>query len=384
MSNGNTKYKKTYNLKATIFSIIFLAIIVVVTVYLLLNADNFLQVIVCLFLLAFIFIGLISIIIGIIKAKIQIAKENKYVKDTNPYIYYRELPNNFGIGVTTLLIDSTIENYKDIVAVILDLCARKYIKLIKQNDKYIIQILKPVDDNLLSNEKYILTLITNKNIKNIDYKEWYKYCMQDGINLGLYYHKEINIDNGFINPQEIAKKKIRQHVSISVIVGIIIAILSLFGMDMIELIKYGLFEFITTIMYKYISTFIITFILTYVVLIVPFYFIILFAGIKNIMKKVKNTNYKDIIENNLPKTEKGIEELHKLYSLKAFINDFGNFVDKKADEVVIWDRYLSYAQVFGLTKEIMSSGYKELVENASFQIDNIDNINLNNIEVNSN
>ena len=49
--------------------------------------------------------------------------------------------------------------------------------------------------------------------------------------------------------------------------------------------------------------------------------------------------------------------------------------------MVLWDRYLSYAQVFGLTKELMDSGYKELVENASFIIDNIENINMQNIEV---
>ena len=60
----------------------------------------------------------------------------------NPYIYFRELPNNFGIGVTSLLFDSTLENEKDIVAVILDLCARKYLSLEYHGDKYTIHMLE--------------------------------------------------------------------------------------------------------------------------------------------------------------------------------------------------------------------------------------------------
>ncbi|MBQ4030920.1 MAG: DUF2207 domain-containing protein, partial [Bacilli bacterium] len=79
------------------------------------------------------------------------------------------------------------------------------------------------------------------------------------------------------------------------------------------------------------------------------------------------------------RTEVGIEELFKLQSFKAFLKDFGHFVDKRVDEVVLWDRYLAYAQLFGLTKEIMNTGYKQLVSNSSFDIDDIDNIHFNNI-----
>ena len=68
-------------------------------------------------------------------------------------------------------------------------------------------------------------------------------------------------------------------------------------------------------------------------------------------------------------------------SFKAFIRDFGRFADKYPEEIVLWDRYLSYAQVFGLTKEIMQCGYSKLVKNSSFQIDSIDNISFDNIEV---
>ena len=81
----------------------------------------------------------------------------------NPYIYFRELPNNFGIGVTSLLFDSTLENEKDIVAVILDLCARKYLSLEYHGDKYTIHMLEKNPTNLLSNESYIFYALKRNN-----------------------------------------------------------------------------------------------------------------------------------------------------------------------------------------------------------------------------
>ena len=36
-----------------------------------------------------------------------------------------------------------------------------------------------------------------------------------------------------------------------------------------------------------------------------------------------------------------------------------------------------------MTDEILKTGYKQLIENSSFKIDNIDNINLQNLKVNT-
>ena len=253
------------------------------------------------------------------------------------------------------------------LAIILDLCARKYLNLIKQNDKYIIKVLKNIDKDLLSNEKYIMSLILSNDIKNINYQEWYNYCMQDGIDLNLYYHKDIHIKNNPPLTKDKVKQRRKIHLIISITISILVLSISLLNDNIFESIIYGLLSFVTI----------------YILLIVPFYFINVFTGLKNIGKQVRDINYKNIMDNNLKKTKKGIEELQKLYSFKAFISDFGNFVDRKAEEVILWDRYLSYAQVFGLTKEIMKSGYKELINNSSFQIDDIDNISLYNIEINS-
>lgn len=378
--NKETKYKKTYNLTATIISIIITIVFLVILIYAfnyVINAPitetGFFQTkmakVFPLFIICFFFIfivsGLIGSISGIIKGRKIIIKENKYIKKMNPYLYYRELPNSFGIGVTTLLFDSTIENYKDIVAVILDLCARKYLHLIKQNDKYIIKVLKGIDNNLLNNEKYIMSLILNNNIKNLNYKKWFDYCMQDGIDLGLYYHGDAKINAKPLLAQDIMKKRKRTHFLISLISAILVFLLFSYTDNLITAIGYGIFWFV----------------LSYVVLIIPFYLLNVFTGIVNIAKQTSHINYQNAMNNKLTRTKKGIEELQKLYSFKEFIKDLGHFVDKKPDEVILWDRYLSYAQVFGLTKEIMNYGYNQIIDNSSFQIDTIDNINLYNIEV---
>ena len=317
-------------------------------------------------LLCIIISSIIGSITGRIKGKKFIDKENKKINKTNPYIYYRELPNNYGIGVTSLLFDSKIENYKDIIAVILDLCAKKYISLIKENDKYYIQILKGSDDELLSNEKYILNLLISHNIKNINYREWYDYCVQDGVNLGIYYHEEKQretINDGLVTRKE-AKRFNKIHRDISLFIGLVRFVLGLIEGHILGGALWAL----------------IWFIVSYVVLIVPFYIIFVFTGVVNMGKMQKKVAYDKVLNNHLIRTDKGMIELQKLISFKNFLSDFGNFVDKHIEEVVLWDRYLSYAQVFGLTKEIMKSGYNQLINNSSFQIDDIDNITIYNIE----
>ncbi len=362
--NEETKYQKTGSVKLTIkILLIYIAVQVVLFVCMLNNPIvlNFLIIINVFFI-----IYCIYVLSGALKGKRQINKEDKYLRKINPYIYFRETPNSFGIGVTTLLMDSTIENYKDIVAVILDLCAKKYLNLEKQGDKYIIRVLKGIDDSLLSNEKYILSLVLNNDIKNINYKEWFNYCMQDGINLGLYTHtvQKNKVNNPVLSRQE----RIKKDNKIKLILSLILPSLVFIATFSINLVL-GIFSSL------------ILFGISYLVLTIIFNIKLFFREMFKEAKYYRNQNYVNQLNNKLTKTDKGVNELHKLYSFKAFIKDFGNFVDKKPEEVVLWDRYLSYAQVFGLTKEIMASGYKELIDNSSFHIDSIDNISFSNIEV---
>ena len=79
-------------------------------------------------------------------------------------------------------------------------------------------------------------------------------------------------------------------------------------------------------------------------------------------------SYNDEMSNNLKRTDKGLEEYYKLKSFANFLDDF----------------YLSYAQVFGLTEKIMKTGYNKLINNSSFNIDDINNVTLSNIYLDNN
>ena len=360
--NRETKYQKTGSVKLTIG--IVLIYIAVQAILFVCNLNNSIALTFLAVSNVFFVIYCVYVLSGVLKGKRIVSKENKYLKKTNPYIYFRELPNFFGIGVTTLLMDSTIENQKDIVAVILDLCAKKYLNLEKQGDKYIIKVLKGIDDSLLSNEKYILSLVLNNSVKNISYKEWFNYCMKDGIDLGLYTHTaQINkVNNPVLSRQERIKKDNR----VKLILSFILPCLS--------------FSFSSNLILAIFSS-LILFGISYLVLTMVFNIKLFFGEMFKLARYHKNQNYVNQLNNKLTKTDIGVKELHNLFCFKAFFKDFGHFVDKYPEEVLLWDRYLSYAQVFGLTKEIMTSGYKELIDNSSFHIDSIDNINLYNIEV---
>ncbi len=321
----------------------------------------------------FIILRSTSKLAGVEEGKKVIYKEDNIVKKTNPYIYYRELPNDYGIGVISLLVDSKLENYKDIIAVILDLCAKKYLFLEKIDNKYYIKVLKGIDNKLLSNERYILGLIISNNLKNINYQEWYSYCLQDGIDLGLYYHadRELTDLKNEVKPKP--TKLWKKYVKVGSFIGFIFIIfLMLFNLQYTDTAHNVLFSLFVIFLYFVFFFF------------SSIYALFLSKILNTIMKKndyQRSKFYNMTLNNHLNRTYKGVKELQKLLSFKNFLMDFGNIVSKSHEEVVLWDRYLSYAVVFNLTKDIMKTGYKQLIENSSFQIDDIDNITINNIEI---
>lgn len=313
--------------------------------------------------------GNISFLFGQIIAKINMKRINRKIEKQNKYLYYRELPNHFGIGVNTLLIDSKIENEKDIVAVILDLCAKKYLKLFKLENKYFIQVLNYQNGQLLENEKYIMQYISQNKVKDINYNEWYRLCLEDGKKLDLYIDfqekkNNFNFFEKFGTAGNIIKNIIVLLISIlmtvaalevdnpySIITAIFSGIVCFIMLSFMAQLAYGALGFIVYSIQEVIN-----------------------AGINS---------YNDEISNNLKRTDKGLEEYYKLKSFANFLDDFGAFAKKEPEEIVLWDYYLSYAQVFGLTEKIMKTGYDKLINNSSFNIDDINNLTLDNIYLNN-
>lgn len=314
--------------------------------------------------------GNISFLFGQIIAKIKMKRINRKIEKQNKYLYYRELPNHFGIGVNTLLIDSKIENEKDIVAVILDLCAKKYLKLFKLGNKYFIQVLNYQNNQLLENEKYIMQYISQNKVKDINYNEWYRLCLEDGKKLDLYTDSQEKKNNfNFLEKFGTAGNIIKN--IIVLLISILMTIAALEVDNPYSIISAIFSGIVCFIMLSFMAQ------LVYSVLYYIAYSIqeIINAGINS---------YNDEISNNLKRTDKGLEEYYKLKSFANFLDDFGAFAKKEPEEIVLWDYYLSYAQVFGLTEKIMKTGYNKLINNSSFNIDDINNLTLSNIYLDNN
>ena len=314
--------------------------------------------------------GNISFLFGQIIAKIKMKRINRKIEKQNKYLYYRELPNHFGIGINTLLIDSKIENEKDIVAVILDLCAKKYLKLFKLGNKYFIQVLNYQNNQLLENEKYIMQYISQNKVKDINYNEWYRLCLEDGKKLDLYTDSQEKKNNfNFLEKFGTAGNIIKN--IIVLLISILMTIAALEVDNPYSIISAIFSGIVCFIMLSFMAQ------LVYSVLYYIAYSIqeVINAGINS---------YNDEISNNLKRTDKGLEEYYKLKSFANFLDDFGAFAKKEPEEIVLWDYYLSYAQVFGLTEKIMKTGYNKLINNSSFNIDDINNVTLSNIYLDNN
>lgn len=52
------------------------------------------------------------------------------------------------------------------------------------------------------------------------------------------------------------------------------------------------------------------------------------------------------------KTVKGIEDYSKWKAFKKFLLDFGRFSEKELPEIVLWEKYLVYATVFGIAEKV--------------------------------
>lgn len=309
----------------------------------------------------------VGIIVGKLRARHKIAQTNRYIAQTNPYQYYKELPNNYGTGIATLLSDSTIENEKDIIAAILDLCAQGYLHLSKHSDHYVIRPLPHPGKTPLSNEAYLLELIHTNHLASIDYYKWYQLCVNDGVRLGLFHPLK---SSAAISLNFSPKKVQSQKVQIFIFALFALAILTAFiGPIFLSAEAFGI---------------IFSALITVTALTIISYGI--FNTIRNSIMLFRTSaaeNYKSTLEKHLRRTSQGDIEFQKLQAFRAFLAQFPTFVDQDPEAVILWDRYLSYAQVFGLASELMATGYDQLINNAAFKIDDIDNVTLQNISLSS-
>ena len=52
------------------------------------------------------------------------------------------------------------------------------------------------------------------------------------------------------------------------------------------------------------------------------------------------------------RTKGGAEDYQKWKAFKRFLEDFGRFDEKELPEIVLWERYLVYANIFGIADKV--------------------------------
>ena len=69
------------------------------------------------------------------------------------------------------------------------------------------------------------------------------------------------------------------------------------------------------------------------------------------------------------RTIKGNDDYNKWNGFKKFLNDFGRLEEKELPEIILWEKYLVYASVFGLADKVsktMKIKFSELHPNDEF------------------
>ena len=67
-----------------------------------------------------------------------------------------------------------------------------------------------MDNKLLMNERYIMSCVEKRSLNQLDYKRWFDFCMDDGINLGLFKRKYTDKPKDE-NPSNKAEKLLKKY-----------------------------------------------------------------------------------------------------------------------------------------------------------------------------
>lgn len=302
--------------------------------------------VVILIIILAIILSLIGDILGKFRASRKLKKEIKKVKLENPYLYFRDIPNDYGIGVYAFLLDYKL-NKRDFKAALIDLSAKGYLKLLATNNSLRIELTSKDNTNLLKNEKYILNWLNeNSNIKKFKISEWKKYIIEDILDLKIGEKRKMKeLDDD---------KYTKLHK--------VLTITSLFLITAVLAVL-----FIIVYIGKPIDVFSIIIFLV-LVPIISFFPVYLIIGLIMVLFSSFDIASYYKLSKSLKYTEKTKDVIRTIYALGAFIKDFSLFADRNINEIIIWERYFSYAYLLGLN-DSLDLKYSKIYNNEHFKID---------------
>lgn len=331
-------------------------------------------------MLIIIIIFIIIIKVNYKKASKRASKKAAKVDMKNWNKYYRELPGNYSPAIVSVLCDFEQELYKDLPAIILNLCANGYIDIIEKNGEYVYIDKNKELSSLMENERYVLDYILHKTDKPFDNEEWSDIIINDTKKLELI--EEIDIKKRQRRDDLIVIKKILKPFAIMfafIMIITTIGIIEIKNLNYIadKLDKYNLAtqEEILELEESYQKIGNINIREVYLTAVEIFLFIsfifgipiFVIEGIVDIMPKIRqlNTNkYKYI------RTKKGEENYKNWIAFKNFLEDYSYIEQRNMQDVYLWQYYLAYATALGIADKVLSTSNKKILQNEAFNITN--------------
>lgn len=276
--------------------------------------------------------AIINIILIIVYVK-KAMKYKKYLKTLNKYEpttkleYYRDLPDeNSTPGEAMKILDINIESFtptnfgKVFSATILDLSLKGYLRIEQEKRKVgkdiiNIHVLKQVSDGLKPSEERIMTFIRDaaKEEKVITLEKLEKYIEKHPSKTeSLLKETYKSVNNQLINEQIIDSEMQKEYKKYKESqIGYIVAIIFLLCFTLIA----------------------------FIVPIIIFVIDAIMCG-----KIAKRLNVL---------TQKGIDLKEQWKGLKKYMEDFSMLDKREVPELVIWEKYLVYATVFGIADKVI-------------------------------
>ncbi|HBY57373.1 MAG TPA: hypothetical protein DEG96_05870 [Candidatus Atribacteria bacterium] len=255
----------------------------------------------------------------------------KYDKELKPEFemdYYRELPQDITPAVLSKLMSIQGVGSKDIMATLMDLVRKKYLKIEeiptrRKKDYKFILIEKSDTTNLKEHESYLIhwlfysigngTSITLKEIKN------YARASRTHSSFRYNYNKWVKkVEEEFKKYNYFGESKEGLKTAVKIVLMEFAGVFLLFALG--ALLKVQLF------------------------MIIPLLFAVIFTGFGV-------TAYGALIRK---KTQTGVNEYSKWRAFKQFLLHFSNMKDYEIPSIIVWEHYLVYAISLGVAEKVIS------------------------------
>lgn len=274
-----------------------------------------------------IFLIILFIVIKLVNKKIRKEKLNKddFKRSKD---YYRDILYGYGACELSWIDDFKLEIPKDIIAELLQLENKKFIKINENN----IELLENFDTNTLNEtQKYLLSCIEDGKVKNVS-----QIKLQETVRKDALQHK-------IVEQREESKKKKKKRMVKAILIAVIVNIVMKVAFNIISEMNFenNMIPIISFIIYAI------------VFIIFSFYPMILI--ISYIIYNIKSTLDPYF------RTKEGEELNRSIEGLKNYLKDYTLLDEQEKDGIVVWEEYLVYSVLFNQNKKMIEK-YKSIVK----------------------